>query len=342
MQTDCALFATALQHGVPDQVSRLREFYRSSLLRHERARQSAVTVDLRPDSSAWNGLGRGGDDAMLGMAAPPVMGQGIAGQVMPVAFDLAALVYLRAASKRAVLAPWTLNAELADMACGETPLRRLALLQSALRRTEDVIVFDPAHMRELALLGACRIAVLPLPAFQQAHVAGDAFAGVLILAHGDRVLAQSVAGALRAALPAMAVAVLDPDCHAQPPMPGALHLHLGAASPGGHRIIDSFAAGSLVVQLLTDLGERASGERAGGQLGERFGEQHDVRIEHMRTGILAYGEPAAAAAVRRLAGDAALRDILGRHASQAAACFNHRIDDQLWRQLDGQQIGIAA
>jgi len=210
-------------------------------------------------------------------------------------------------------------------------------LQDALRHAHAVTVFGSAAACDLALLGAARIAVLPLPALSSRS--GDPERAVAYLfdhepARGRAAaVAAAVTAAMAGALPgAAATVVAASGSPATPPYPG-LHLHLGVApsdslsSAPPWRVVDSFAARCPVVHLMDSHSrvELAHAELARAELAE----YPEMAVEPMRTGILAATVAEAVAGLVRLAADAALADVFRRHAGHAAAAFNRRIEKRM-------------
>ncbi len=344
---ECLLLASngvLLDDRQPDspgraQVAELRDFVRSMLARKSQAGGALRDVDLFRDR--------------CGLAISPKRHDGertllpVDSAQAAIAFDLAALLHAPQLRKYAVLPPLALAHDMALIAAADDPMPILAMLQDALRHAHAVTVFGSAAACDLALLGAARIAVLPLPALSSRS--GDPERAVAYLfdhepARGRAAaVAAAVTAAMAGALPgAAATVVAASGSPATPPYPG-LHLHLGVApsdslsSAPPWRVVDSFAARCPVVHLMDSHSrvelahaELARAELAHAELAHaELAEYPEMAVEPMRTGILAATVAEAVAGLVRLAADAALADVFRRHAGHAAAAFNRRIEKRM-------------
>lgn len=315
---ECLLLASGFegrQAGVPwlgspeqAEVAQLRDFVRAMLARRSPLGSALREVDLfgHPDGVATLARRHDGQRAVFPVDPAQAM----------VAFDLAALLHAPQLCKHAVLPPRALARDMARIDGAVDPLSLLTVLQDALRHCRAVTVFDGVAARDLALLGAGRIAVLPLPAM--ARPSADTGRLVIHLFDHDPagLRSKAVATAVAEVLPeALLVAAEVPTT-----LPGSgLHLHLGAALGDATpwRVVDSFAARCPVVQLVDGHFHADAGEFPG------------MAVEPMRTGLLAGSVAEAVAGLVRLAADAALVDVFRRTAGHAAEAFNRRIEDRL-------------
>lgn len=317
---ECLLLASGFNRAPPNapppdsadqaQVAQLRDFVRAMLGRRSPAGAALRDVDLFGHPGGVAIPPKRHDAERAALPAEPA-------QAM-IAFDIAALLHAPHLRKYAVLPPLALARDMALIAAGADPLPVLAMLQDVLRHAHAVTVFgDGGAGRDLALLGASRIAVLPLPALARQSADADRVVVQLFDHEPARGRMAAVAGAVAEALPAARV-VTDAA-----PFCAGLHLHLGVGPgdamslAGPWRIVDSFAARCPVVHLRDGPLRAAPAEHSG------------MAVEPMRSGILAGTVAEAAAGLVRLAADAALVDVFRRHAGHAAETFNRRIEDRL-------------
>jgi hypothetical protein len=248
----------------------------------------------------------------------------IVSAVQLLALDLGSLRRLRGSWKFAVLAPVSLDRDLASPA-GERSRSVEALqdLQDSLRSCASVVVFDAAHMRTLTALGSPRISLASFPALmptQNLPITID----VLLIPHGPKGGAGAEQAlvfkqALRKALPNLAIREHQADTEAA--LQARVHVHIGDSSivAPSLRVIDSHAMKRPVVRLSAD--PTQNGACSG------------MCVVPMRTGLAADSAGTAVAALQWLLSHPVFMEALCSNGTQAVEEFNRLAEVQLREAL---------
>jgi hypothetical protein len=249
----------------------------------------------------------------------------IGSPVQPLALDLGSLRRLRDSWKLAVLAPVSLNRDLASLAaeCSGS-IEALQDLQDSLRSCASVVVFDATHMRTLTALGSPRISLASFPALmstQNLPITTD----VLLIPHGPKGGAGAeqalvLKEALSNTLPNLAIRQHQADAEAA--LQARIHVHIGEPGIGAApslRVIDSHAMKRPVVRL------SANPTQNGADCG--------MGVVPMRTGLTADNAGAAVAALQWLMSNPMFMEAFCSNGTHAVEAFNGNAEMQLREAL---------
>jgi hypothetical protein len=249
----------------------------------------------------------------------------IVSAVQPLALDLGSLRRLRDSWKLAVLAPVSLDRDLASLATkGSGSVEALQDLQDSLRSCASVVVFDPTHMRTLTALGSPRISLASFPALmpvQNLPITAD----VLLIPHGPKggagaEQASVLKQVLNNALPNLAIREHQADGE-EAALQARIHVHIGDSSvvAPSLRVIDSHAMKHPVVRL------SANPTRNGAVSG--------MSVVPMRTGMVADSAGTAVDALQWLISHPASMEALCSNGTHAVEEFNGNAEVQLREAL---------
>jgi hypothetical protein len=266
-----------------------------------------------------SGAGSGSPPSELSRSLAPIVSA-----VQPLALDLSSLRRLRDIWKLAVLAPVSLDRDLASLAAERSGnVEALQDLQDSLRSCASVVVFDATHLRTLTALGSPRISLASFPALmptQNLPITTD----VLLIPHGPKggagaEQASVLKQALSDALPDLEVRQHQAD--AESALQARIHVHIGDSNvvAPSLRVVDSHAMKRSVVRLSADptQNEAVSG----------------MRIVPMRTGLLTDSAGTAIAALQWLMSHPVFMEEFCSNGTHAAEEFNSAVEVQLREAL---------
>ena len=244
--------------------------------------------------------------------------------VQPLALDLGSLRRLRDRWKLAVLAPVSLDRDLASLAAERSgSVDALQDLQDSLRSCASVVVFDASHVRTLTALGSPRIRLASFPALMPAQnlpVTTD----VLLIPHGPKggagtEQASVLKQALSDALPNLAIRQHQGD--AESALQAHIHVHIGDSSvvAPSLRVIDSHAMKRPVVRLSANPTQN--------------GVVSGMGVVPMRTGLVADSAGTAVDALQWLISHPAFLEAFCSNGTRAVEEFNGNAEVQLREAL---------